>query len=85
VPVRINKEITVIGAKWVDVMRESLELVNKATEVQEPYACLIKMSEKLMMSPKVKTQKSATKTLTGDLDELTKKNKFFQDMYKNTV
>jgi hypothetical protein len=81
VPVRINKETNVIGVNWKGVMRELLELVNKATEVQGPYACLIKMSEKLMMSPKVKTQKNATKTLTGDLDELTKKNKFFQDMY----
>jgi hypothetical protein len=31
------------------------DLVDNATEVQEPYECLIKMSEKLMLSDKVKT------------------------------
>ncbi len=49
-------------------MAELNEMVVKATEVQEPYECLINMSERLMVSPKIKTQKSATKTLTDDLD-----------------
>ena len=68
VPVRINKEINLIDTDWKHVMAELNEMVVKATEVQEPYECLINMSERLMVSPKIKTQKSATKTLTDDLD-----------------
>ena len=69
-------------------MQQSKSLVEEATETQEPFECLIKMAEKLMTSEKVKTQKDGGKyfkSLTQDLDELTKKDKINQELYEKTI
>ncbi len=56
---------------WNSLQEEHTNLLTKATKIQEPHKSLIDMCERLMISAP-RNQVSQFKTLTLDLDSLSK-------------
>ena len=79
-PVRVNKMVEEYKLKWVNFNKDLAELVSDAAKIQEPFKCLIHMSEKLMIS--VQSNQLVTfKSMTRDFDVLAKQSKEFADIY----
>jgi len=78
--VRVNKVVEEWKAKWVTYKKDLAELVIEAAKIQEPFKCLIHMSEKLMISAQ-SNQLIQFKSLTRDFDALAKQSKDFADIY----
>lgn len=70
-PVRIGKEVDEWEAKWKDLKEKIATLQSEATLVQQPFQCLIKMCERLMISAP-SNQIIQFKSLTKDNESLTK-------------
>jgi hypothetical protein len=69
--VRVNKVVDEYKAKWISLKKDLAELVTDAAKIQEPFKCLIHMSEKLMISAQ-SNQLVPFKSLTRDFDALAK-------------
>jgi hypothetical protein len=70
-PVRVNKVVEDYKLKWLNFKKDLAELVNDAAKIQEPFKCLIHMSEKLMISAQ-RNQLVPFKSLTRDFDAIAK-------------
>ena len=69
--VRANKVVEDYKSKWLNFKKDLAELVSDAAKIQEPFKCLIHMSEKLMISAQT-NQLVPFKSLTRDFDALAK-------------
>ena len=67
-------------SNWLNLKKDLAELVNDAAKIQEPFKCLIHMSEKLMISAQ-SNQLVPFKSVTRDFDALAKLSKDFSDIY----
>ena len=69
--VRVNKVVEEYKERWLSLKQKLADLVTDAAKIQEPFKCLIHMSEKLMISAQ-SNQLVHFKSLTRDLDTLVK-------------
>ncbi len=83
-PVRVNKVVDEYKQKWITYKKDLADLVIEAAKIQEPFKCLIHMSEKLMISAQ-SNQLVPFKSLTRDFETLAKQSKDFADIYSQPV
>ncbi len=78
--VRVITEIKACHEKWSTLKNEITDLTNKSTQIQEPFACLIRMCERLMISAPI-NKPFKFRSLSKDLEALTKICTDFQQTF----